>query len=144
MTIPNLLEPHLNRGNKGCMVPTSVINHQNLPPSLYTHKPQPAIIVSLPTFIHVIPTPFSNTHLSHPLSGMTFDRRRTIFKPVIKTSSELLKNKTVQKHNDAITKHGSTWYIGMAHVPHHRFHTFEKSHFHFQFQSEPSFFTTTK
>ena len=33
-----------------------------------------------------------------------------------------------------ITKHGSTWYIGMAHVPRHRFHTFEKSHFQFQFQ----------
>ena len=43
-----------------------------------------------------------------------------------------------------ITKHGSTWYIGMAHVPRHRFHTFEKSHFHFHFQSEPSFVTTTK
>ena len=43
-----------------------------------------------------------------------------------------------------ITKHGSTWYIGMAHVPRHRVHTFEKSHFHFQFQSAPSFVTTTK
>ena len=103
MTIPNLLEPHINRGNK---VPTQSsttrISLPRLPPSTPT-------IVSLPTFIHVyniIPTPFSNTHLSHPLSGMTtFDRRRTIFKPVIKTShssSELLKNKTVQKHNDAI------------------------------------------
>ena len=43
-----------------------------------------------------------------------------------------------------ITKHGSTWYIGMAHVPRHRFHTFEKSQYHFHFQSEPSFVTTTK
>ena len=34
----------------------------------------------------------------------------------------------------SITKHGSTWYIGMAHVPRHRFHTFEKSHFLFYFQ----------
>ena len=34
-----------------------------------------------------------------------------------------------------ITKHGSTWYIGMAHVPRHRFHIF---------QSELSLFTTTK
>ena len=33
-----------------------------------------------------------------------------------------------------ITKHGSTWYIGMAQVPRHRFHTFEKSQYHFQFQ----------
>ena len=44
--------------------------------------------------------------------------------------------------SDSITKHGSTWYIGMAHVPRHRVHTFEKSHFHFHFQSEPSIFTT--
>ena len=34
----------------------------------------------------------------------------------------------------SITKHGSTWYIGMAHVPRHRFHTFEKSQYHFHFQ----------
>ena len=46
--------------------------------------------------------------------------------------------------HETITKHGSTWYIGMAHVPRHRFHTFGKSHFHFHFQSEPSFVTTTK
>ena len=32
-----------------------------------------------------------------------------------------------------ITKHGSTWYIGMAQVPCHRFHTFEKSQYRFQF-----------
>ena len=31
----------------------------------------------------------------------------------------------------SITKHGST---GMVQVQHHRFHTFEKSHYHFQFQ----------
>ena len=38
-----------------------------------------------------------------------------------------------------ITKHGSTWYIGMAQVPRHRFHTFEKSQYHFQFQWESTF-----
>ena len=33
-----------------------------------------------------------------------------------------------------ITKHGSTWYRGMAQAPHHRVHTFEKLLFYLQFQ----------
>ena len=43
---------------------------------------------------------------------------------------ENLTHTTVALHGTpfvmCITKHGSTWYIGMAHVPRHRVHTFEK------------------